>query len=145
MNGADMDKDIPLIVAFPLPFQILALVGLAVLGWATNLHGLDLAGIDVMSSLDLRTDASIALPAHQSTPRQATSLSSLYRAVYRIFTVYSTLCFVAWVTYRYSTHGDIGLVDVFGYIPAIAALSVLCLLFCPYNILHKTERRKFLQ
>lgn len=145
MNGPETLRVIPLNVAFPLPFQILALGGLAILGWATNLHGLDRAGIDVITSLDLRTDISNPLPAHHPTPRQSSSLVALYRSIYRIFLVYSALCFVSWVAYRYTTHGDIGLVDTFGYIPGIAALSVLCMLFCPYNVLHKSERRKLLQ
>ena len=134
--------NIPLVVAFPLPFQILALIGLAILGWATNLHGLHLAGIDVSGALDLRTNA---LPAHHHGPRPIGSLVALYRAVYRLSVVYSLLCFVAWSAYRYNTHGDVGLVDRFGYIPCIAALSAVSLLFCPFNILHKTERRRFLQ
>ncbi|RDB24891.1 Protein ERD1 1 [Hypsizygus marmoreus] len=145
MNGTAINPDIPLAVIFPLPFQILALVGLAILGWATNLHGLDVAGIDVISSMDLRTDVSSPLPAHYPAPRQSSGLVALYRSVYRIFIAYASLCFASWIVYRYTTHGDARLVDVFGYIPGMVALSLVCILLCPYNILHKTERRKFLQ
>ncbi|KAF8070596.1 EXS family-domain-containing protein [Lyophyllum atratum] len=144
MNGAEPTKTTPLAVAFPLPFQILALVGLEILGWATNLHGLDVAGIDAIASLDLRTDVADPLPAHHPTPRQSSAFVALYRSTYRIFIVYSTICFASWIAWRYTTHGDVVLVDVFGYIPGLASLSIVCILLCPYNILHKTERRKLL-
>ncbi|KAG6833551.1 hypothetical protein H0H87_005202 [Tephrocybe sp. NHM501043] len=144
MNTTDITKDTPLAVAFPLPFQILALVGLEILGWATNLHGLDVAGIDVITSLDLRTDVVNPLPAHHLTSRQNTTLVTLYRSVYRIFVTYTSICFVAWLAWRYATHGDAGLVDAFGYIPGLASLSIVCILFCPYNVVHKMERRKLL-
>lgn len=120
------------------------LVGLGIFGWAMNLHGLDAAGIDVVSAMDMRTDGNNPLPAHH-TPRQSSNLFSLYRALYRISIVYGILCLISWSLYLWATGGDIFLVDAFGYIPGIAALSVLAMLFCPYNILHKTERRKFLQ
>ncbi|KAG5654382.1 hypothetical protein H0H81_003206 [Sphagnurus paluster] len=145
MSATDLLKDSSVAVAFPLPFQILALIGLQILGWATNLHGLDAAGIDVISSLDLRTDISNPLPAHHPTPRQSSALVALYRSVYRIFVAYSCLCFASWLAWEYTTKGDVRRVDTFGYIPGIASLSIVCILLCPYNILHKTERRKLLQ
>lgn len=144
MNGTDTNGDLTMALSFPLPFHILVLVGLAILGWATNLHGLDLAGVDVISAMDLRTDGSNPLPAHH-TPRQSSNLFALYRALYRISIAYSIMGFVSWQLYRYASRGDIVAVDTFGYIPGIAALLVLGVLFCPYNVFHKTERRKFLQ
>lgn len=144
MNGTETPKDALLALVFPLPFQILALVGLQILGWATNLHGLDMAGIDIITSLDLRTDVANPLPAHHPTARQSSTLVALYRSTYRMFIAYSSLCFASWAAWRYTTKGDVGLVDVYGYIPGIASLSIVCILLCPYNILHKTERRKLL-
>lgn len=131
-------------VFFPLPFHIFVLVGLAIFGWATNLHGLDFAGIDVIGAMDLRTDIAYPLPAHHS-PRQIWNLSVHYYPLYRICMVYCLLGFVSWAAYRHATHGDLVLMDEFGYIPGITALLALGILLCPYNVLHKTERRKFLQ
>ena len=132
-------------VSFPLPFHIFVLVGLAILGWATNLHGLDIAGIDVIGAMDLRTDGSNPLPAHHPSVKHISNLSVHYRALYRICLVYCLLGFVSWAIYRHVTHGDLVLMDTFGYIPGITALLALCILLCPYNVLHRTERRKFLQ
>ncbi|KAH0588963.1 hypothetical protein H2248_004744 [Termitomyces sp. 'cryptogamus'] len=144
MSTIGASNDISLAVVFPLPFQILALVGLEILGWSTNLHGLDVAGIDVNSSLELRTGTATSLPAHLPASRQSSSLVALYNSIYRIFVIYSSICFAFWLAWRYTTKGEVGLVDVFGYIPAMASLTIICILFYPHNTLHKTERRKFL-
>lgn len=134
-------------VVFPLPFHIFVLVGFAILGWATNLHGLDIAGIDVASAMDLRTDGANPLPAHHSPVKHNSNwnLSVHYRALYQICMVYCLLGFVSWVVYRRATHGDVVLMDTFGYIPGVTALLALSILLCPYNVLHRAERRKFLQ
>ncbi|KAG6873406.1 hypothetical protein C0995_015831 [Termitomyces sp. Mi166 len=144
MNTTEASNDPSLAVVFPLPFQILALVGLEILGWAINLHGLDVAGVDVNSSLELRTDTPNSLPAHFPTSRHSSSFVALYNSIYRIFLIYSSICFTFWLAWRYTTEGEVGLVDVFGYIPAMASLTIICILFYPYNTFHKTERRKFL-
>lgn len=146
MSTTDPGNDTSLAVVFPLPFQIFALVGLEILGWATNLHGLDVAGIDVHNSLELRTDAASSLPAHvhASTSRQRSSLAALYNSAYRIFVIYSSICFAFWLAWRYTTQGEVVLIDVFGYIPAMASLTIICILFYPHNTFHKAERRKFL-
>jgi EXS family len=145
MDGQDIFTVPSIAVSFPLPFHIFVLVGLAILCWATNLHGLDIAGIDVVGAMDLRTDGANPLPAHHSLVKHSSNLSVHYRALYRICTVYCLLGFVSWAVYRHATHGDLLLMDTFGYIPGITALLALSILLCPYNVLHKTERRKFLQ
>lgn len=144
MDRHQVDKSIPLIAAFPLPFQIFSLVGLAILAWATNLHILDLTGLDITTLMDLRMDIPQGLPAHNRASKPTRGLVSLYHATYRIFLAYSLLCFTAWFAYRYATYGDLGLVDLFGYIPGIATLLLIAIMLCPFNVLHKTERRKFL-
>lgn len=144
MDGPDIFTVPSIAVSFPLPFHIFVLVGLGILGWATNLHGLDIAGIDVIGAMDLRTDGGNPLPAHHSPVKHSSNLSVHYRALYQICMVYSLLGFVSWAAYRHATHGDLVLMDTFGYIPGITALLALSILLCPYNVLHKTERRKFL-
>jgi EXS family len=145
MDGRNTFNVTSIAVSFPLPFHIFVLVGLAILGWATNLHGLDIAGIDVVGAMDLRTDGGNPLPAHHPTAKHNSNLAVHYCALYRICMVYCLLGFVSWAVYRRATHGDLVLMDTFGYIPGITALLALGILLCPYNVLHKTERRKFLQ
>ena len=62
---------------FPLPFRVLFLGCLGILGWATNLHGLTALGIDAASALELSThhgrltahaDPPTPLPEHPSEP-----------------------------------------------------------------------------
>ena len=145
MDALDVFALPSIAVSFPLPFHIFVLVGIAILGWATNLHGLDIAGIDVIGAMDLRTDGSNPLPAHHSSLKHISNLYVHYRALYRICLVYCLLGFVSWAIYHHVTRGDLMLMDTFGYIPGITALLALCILLCPYNVLHRTERRKFLQ
>ncbi|KAJ7045683.1 EXS family-domain-containing protein [Mycena alexandri] len=141
-------SEIPVILSFPLPFRVLVLAGLGILGWATNIHGLDLLNVDVVAAMDLRVDAgnnSTHLPPHLSGGAKPPSHPAvIYTAVYRLFAIYSLWCFFSWATFRYLTYGNMTLVDAFGYIPAISALVVLLALVCPINALYKRERDKFL-
>ncbi|KAJ7076336.1 EXS family-domain-containing protein [Mycena belliarum] len=140
--------EIPIVLSFPLPFRVLVLTGLGILGWASNLHGLDVLGVDVVAAMDLRVDASGAhshLPPHLSGGAKPPSHPSvIYTAVYRLWAVYSIWCFCSWATFRYLTYGNMRLVDAFGYIPAISALVVLLVLFLPVDTFYKRERDKFL-
>lgn len=141
-------SEIPVILSFPLPFRVLALTGLGILGWATNLHGLDLLGVDVVAALDLRVEAdhNPHLPPHLSGgPKQPSHPSVIYNAVFRIFAAYAFWCLFCWAVFRYLTYGDMALVDAFGYIPAISALVVLLVLVSPIDVFYKCERDKFLQ
>lgn len=145
-----MDSDVEEIsigISFPLPFRVLVLAGLGILGWATNLHGLSLLGVDVVTAMDLR-DVNQPRPMslqRQKIPKTAPDPYVLYHAAYRIFWAYSGWCLVSWLAFRYLTYGNPLLVDVFGYIPGISALVVLLILICPFNIFHRRERDKFLQ
>ncbi|KAJ7178348.1 EXS family-domain-containing protein [Mycena crocata] len=140
-------SEIPVILSFPLPFRVLVLGGLGILGWATNLHGLDLLGVDAVAAMDLRIEASASshLPPHLSSgPKSPSHPSMIYTAVYRLCAVYSVWCFFSWAAFRYLTYGNMKLVDAFGYIPAISALVVLLVLVCPVDAFSKRERDKFL-
>lgn len=149
--------DLSFVIAYPLPFRVLFLVGAGIIGWAANLHGLRLLGVDAASALDLRTIEHAPLPlvvdgqhhaqpqAHraiqQSTDTIATSPSS---PVYRLAFWYGLWCSAAWAMYRSATNGNAALVDFFKYIPAVCALVVLMLMFTPYDIMHKRERDAFI-
>ncbi|KAF8813830.1 EXS-domain-containing protein, partial [Phlegmacium glaucopus] len=121
-------------LAFPLPYRILFLTGLGILGWAINLQSLDAFGLDPVAAMDLRV-----IPYH--SPRsKAMALSA---SVYRISLAYFTISFLSWALYRLATGGDASLVDSYGYIPSITAVIILLILVCPYNIILKSEREKF--
>ncbi|KAK7005649.1 protein-er retention protein [Favolaschia claudopus] len=132
-------EEIPVILSFPLPFRVLVLAGLGILGWATNLHGLDVLGVDPAAAMDLRLHSSPFPSSPSHTP-----VHTIYTAVYRLFTIYSVWVFLSWATFRWVTYGNMLLVDAFGYIPAVSALVVLLVLVCPLDIACKHERDKFL-
>ncbi|EPQ57321.1 EXS-domain-containing protein [Gloeophyllum trabeum ATCC 11539] len=138
-----IDDETPFAVSFPLPFRVLFLVGLGILGWAANLHGLTLLGVDVSSAFGLSIHAGHTTPL--PTDRQAGSrFTSFHGPMYRLFISYSTWCFLAWSIFRFSAGNDPMLVDVFKYIPGIACLGVLLLVICPFNVCQKRERDAFL-
>jgi EXS family len=143
--------EIPFAATFPLPFRVLFLAGMGILGWATNLHGLNMLGIDAASALELRktsTDYSplrSPLPTHRGSGfKLVTNPASVYHPIYRLFAVFSAWCFFAWAIFRFLTHGNVILVDIFRYVPAICALGVSIILICPFDVIHKRERDMFL-
>jgi EXS family len=132
--------------SFPLPFRVLFLICLGILGWATNLHGLHNLGLDAAGALDLRVHDTISvtrltLPTNRSPGSKYLSHpSSSYIPVYRLFAFCSIWCFTLWCVYRYATHQNVLLVDIFKYLPAVAALGLLITLFCPFNVLESPHR-----
>ncbi|KAI0743466.1 EXS-domain-containing protein [Daedaleopsis nitida] len=153
---SDFLDELQFSAAFPLPFRVLCLVGLGILGWATNLHGLHLWGIDAGGVLDLSIYDGYRLTSPLPTDRRTGSNSAgrkhvtaqhaaqTYRPVYRLFCAYAGWMFAAWVVYRIATRGDVGGVDSFKFVPAIAALCALTALVCPFNVLYKHERDRFI-
>lgn len=140
--------DPPFAATFPLPFRVMFLAGMGVLGWATNLHGLEALGIDAAKALDLRSPSSsrAALPSHRSPGfRLIPQATTLWDPLYRLLAVYSLWCFIAWALFRLATRESMLIVDVFRYIPAITGLGVATALVCPFDVLYKRERDMFLQ
>ncbi|KAI8993059.1 EXS-domain-containing protein [Trametes punicea] len=139
--------------AFPLPFRVLCLVGLGILGWATNLHGLHLWHVDAVGTLELSstTYEGYRLTSPLPTDRRPRGWKHIehyaaasYLPVYKVFAAYSVWTFSCWLLFRYATHGDVSLVDHYKFVPAIAVLCLLTVLVCPFNVLYKHERDRFL-
>ncbi|KAI9060231.1 EXS-domain-containing protein [Trametes sanguinea] len=138
--------------AFPLPFRALCLVGLGILGWATNLHGLHLWQIDAVGTLELSAAGDgyrITSPLPTDRRNRGWKNTDLYgaaayRPVYRVFIAFSSWVFACWFLYRIATRGDVSSVDNYKFVPAIAMLLVSTVLVCPFNILYKHERDRFL-
>lgn len=147
------EQEIPFAASFPLPFRVLFLAGLGILGWATNLHGLHLLGIDGGSALELRKASSEYSPVRStlSTHRGAgyklvQNPAAVYEPIYRLFAVFAVWSFCLWVVFEEaSNYGNVLLVDVFRYVPAICALGILMVLVCPFDVVYKRERDMFLQ
>jgi hypothetical protein len=144
--------EIPFAATFPLPFRVLCLAGMGILGWATNLHGLNILGIDAAAALELRKASTeyaplrAPLPTHQGPGfKLFLNPAATYYPIYRLFAVFVAWCFIAWSIFRLLTRGDVVLVDIFRYVPAICSLGVLVVLICPLDVFYKRERDMFLQ
>ncbi|KAG9001459.1 hypothetical protein FRB90_011600, partial [Tulasnella sp. 427] len=140
----------------PLPFRVLALVGLGILCWTTNLHFLHLLGIDTASVLETRTDKiPLSTPPSPPTtpaghrgrtrhPLQSSASHTLYAPLYRVLFYYSAWVFSCYVIYNLSVKGDMQKMDQSRIIITLAAVGAVAGLFCPFNILAKRERDIFL-
>jgi len=131
---------------FPLPYRVLFLFGLGILGWASILHGLHLLGVDTVGVMDLKLGAdpmNTPMPTHRTAAYTQSRIVALYNDAYRIFFTYSSFCFASWVIFRLVTQGDPSRVDTFGYLPVITAIIIVIILFCPYRIVFHHEREKF--
>lgn len=140
----DAQLEKPLAALFPLPFRVLFLVGLGILGWATNLHGLERLGVDGPSILELQDRSYLPLRSSSPSRHKQPSAHAFYAPLYRLFVIYSAWCFGAWLLYRAQTRSNLALVDVFAYIPGVCILCVLTVLLCTVDIVQKRERDSFL-
>ena len=156
---------------FPLPYRVLALGAVGILGWSTNLHGLNLLGIDAATALELSTLQPKPKGVRCSSPPHSSSLfsgpdtpdlsstplpthngwklvphpSSIYRPVYRLFLQYSLLVLASWgLYYRHSGGGKLELVDLFKFIPAVTMISLAMFLVCPFVMFENRVSDKFL-
>jgi hypothetical protein len=110
-------------------------------------------GIDAVKTLGLGSpdahdekDRPLLSKAHPGYRIVHTDPSSFYSPIYKIFFTYASWCFASWLVFRMATSGgNLVLVDLFGYIPAVTALLILVALVCPFNVLYKRERDMFLQ
>jgi len=149
----DVAEEITFSALFPLPYRVLFLGGLGILGWATNVHGLTAFGIDAAATLELNThhqpqrlttSGTDALPTTRSGWKFVAHPSMVYSPIYRLFVQYTAVTLVGWLMYRHATHGDIELVDVFKFIPAVTLLILAMLLVSPFNVAERKERDKFI-
>ncbi|QRW08269.1 ER retention-like protein [Ceratobasidium sp. AG-Ba] len=135
-------------------FPLFLLIGLGIFFWATNLHVLHLLGIDTVWVLDLRRDKLPAsspptpLPTARSTdiPYDVSSLEaiSLYKSVYKLFLAYGMWIGWGWVCFRWITGGVEKSMDAYKLLPAFTAAGIVFGLVCPFNVLMKRERFRFL-
>ena len=131
-------------IAFPLPYRCLVLVGIGILGWATNLQGLYFLGIDTGYALNIRS-ASSGLRTRDGLAATFAHPSTLYKPVYRLFAVYAVLLFTSWLLFFLSSTGATPSTDSVKFIPSLTIISLLILLVAPLSILHRHERTTFLR
>jgi hypothetical protein len=116
---------------------------------------LHLLGIDTIWVLDLRRDKvqSSSPPTPLPTARQPQlpyDLSSLeavnlYKSVYKLFAVYGSWIGFGWLYFRLITAGDGEAMDIYKVLPALTGIGIVVGLVCPFNIMMKRERMRFLR
>jgi ABC-type dipeptide/oligopeptide/nickel transport system permease subunit len=144
-----LGRETPLAASFPLPFRALFLVGIGILGWATNLHITHSFDIDSTGVLDLAQDSGTRtpLPTDRRYPHRPTRdayAAAAYTPVYRLFVSYAALCTFAWTLFSLITRGEVEAVDSHKYIPAVTCLGVLGMLLSPWDVFYPRERDAFL-
>ena len=147
MNNARTQDDLSFVIAFPLPFRVLFLVGLGIVGWAANLHVLHKLNIDAPAALDLHTDpddAQLHVEYRQRGFKVVADPAARYTPLYRLAVFYFAFCFLAWVLYHLAVHGNPVFADLYKFIPSICMLLTLVGLLSPYDVLAKRERDSFL-
>ncbi|KAG9099237.1 hypothetical protein FS749_001744, partial [Ceratobasidium sp. UAMH 11750] len=155
-EDAPFHVDLPVFhTSFPLPYRVFLLIGLGIFFWATNLHVLHLLGIDTVWVLDLRRDKLPAsspptpLPTTRTTelPYDISSLEavSLYKSVYKLLVSYGLWIGAGWACFRWMTGGVSKSVDAYKTLPAFTAAGIVFGLVCPFNVLMKRERYRFLR
>ncbi|PFH53845.1 hypothetical protein AMATHDRAFT_136831 [Amanita thiersii Skay4041] len=149
MSSTGVEPDVATSASFPLPFRVMSLTCLGIFAWATNLYGLYACGIDVVSAMNLRTEGypprSLSiLPAHRRNGHAQRHVTPPYTTFYSITFVYFIWFTVTYLMFISASHGDPDAANAYSYIPALAILVVLTLLICPFRLLFKRERDKFL-
>lgn len=142
-------------VVFPLPYRCLVLVGIGILGWATNLQGLYFLGIDTGHALDIRRQGittssgldGLGIPMSHSNSRSVSYVhpSTLYRPVYRLFLIYAAFTAASWIFFRFTTAGLAATTDPAKYIPSITFIIIIATLLSPWSFPQRQERFTFLR
>ncbi|PVG02503.1 EXS-domain-containing protein [Serendipita vermifera] len=147
----DIDTDAPLIpsshfsTVFPLPYRCLFLVGVGMLGWATNLQGLYFLGIDTGFVLDIRRNSSgtewdnTSLTGFRSANYAHPSV--LYRPIYKLFLLYAIFFSASWLAFHLMASEGLNT----KLIPSLSFIVLLIALISPLPLAHKQERFTFLR
>ncbi|BGP13035.1 protein-ER retention protein [Rhodosporidiobolus nylandii] len=139
---------------YPLPFRILFLSALTVLGFATNLHLLAYLGIDTALVLDVRLEAAAhLLPTSSLSPSAASSSgrpppapsaaqpppyvhpTKLYPPLYQLGLLALAWTALGWLAFRNLTGGEADAMNAWRGEPAFVAMVVGAALIWPGNVL----------
>lgn len=133
---------------YPLPFRILVLTFLTVVGFATNLHILSSLGIDTSQVLDIRLDHPPSISSNgNSNPPPLVHPTKLYQPLYQLGLSGVTATGVAWFVYRGLTNGleTREALREWKWFPAFVALALTAVCFVPFNWACRRQRFMFLR
>lgn len=143
---------------YPLPFRILFLSSLTLLGFASNLHILSHLGIDTALVLDVRLDAppsilprSVPLSSPSGAPSTSTAHppyvhpSKLYPPLYSLAVAGLGWTAAGWLFFRLLTGGDPAAGERWRIEPAALLILAAAVICWPGNVLCRRERFRFLR
>lgn len=130
---------------YPLPFRILVLSGLTVLGFASNLHILSSLGIDTSQVLDIRLDHPAT--SSSSNPPPLVHPTRLYTPIYHLGALALGATTLAWLVYRSLASGldHRDQFDQLKWCPAVVALALTFVCVSPWNWACRRQRFMFLR
>lgn len=146
-----MDIDIPPVpphhalsefgLRYPLPFRILLLSTITVVGFATNVHILANLGIDTASVLDIRLE--------QSTPPTATAAfvhpTTIYPPLYSLGAVAFAWTATGWLAFRAAAGGEADAAIHWRVLPAVFLVAAAAAVAWPGKALYQRDRFRFLR
>ncbi|KAI8866173.1 EXS-domain-containing protein [Ramicandelaber brevisporus] len=129
--NSDSAPELSLVHTFPLYFRVLLLAVLGVWAWATNIHGLEAAGISVNTIFDNNDDS-------MSAPKRRPG----YVPVYKIAVTLSLLWIIGITLYGMLMRRS-DTIDRAVTIAILAYVVFFFLVFQPFNWLEKSTRMAF--
>lgn len=127
----------------PLPYRVLVLTGIGLFCWATNLHLLQILGIDTTRVLQTDGFQYAHLPLSSRPSHAAIVQKHLYSTSYTLLFALFIWTGANWLLFRICTHGNPSFMDYFRFIPAFGIIGVVIASISPVNVLCKRERRLF--
>lgn len=127
---------------YPLPFRILLLSTITVVGFATNLHILAKLGIDTACVLDIRLEQPTAPPTSATTFVHPTTV---YPPLYSLGAVAFAWTAAGWLAFRAAAGGEADAAIHWRVLPAACLLAAAAAVAWPGKILYQRDRFRFLR
>ncbi|CAG8516073.1 7328_t:CDS:2 [Ambispora leptoticha] len=119
--------------SFPLPYRVLILICIGLWAWGSNLQILSWFGIDVHMLLST---------SNQYTEKRP---PTSYKSVYLLATILSAWVGFNLMTFWWLTDGDPAAIANWTAVPLFCYLMMITIVVCPFNILIRRERMRFLR
>jgi EXS family len=121
----------------------LSTTDIGIWAWATSLHFLSYTGIDPSLVLHPWTPSDDhPLTSH---PHRPLNRRDIYKPPYALAIILTTVTCISLTLFWGFTSGDASAVVSYEFLPLSCFASILLLTFCPFNILYRDERLRFLR
>lgn len=142
---------------FPLPYRVAIIINIGhsppkihktneagIWAWATSLHFISAMGIDPNEILHPRISTADDHPLTVHAPHSL-SRRETYNPVYSIAIILTSVTFISLTVFWKFTSGDASAVIAYEILPLSCFASIFVLALCPFNIVYREERFRFLR